>query len=188
MGAKTTAYIGLGSNLGDKVRTLETAVEKLKTLEDSRYIALSGLYETSPIGVEGGHFLNAVAVIETELKPGLLLKALLSTEGTMGRTRKPGKAGSRLIDLDLLLYGDAAVEEKTLILPHPRMLQRRFVMEPLAELAPNLKVPPTGITASEAAADLTVHHPEQIVKRLGTLQEVKESLRFDVWERQNAEH
>ena len=179
MGAKT-AYIGLGSNLGDRVRALEAAVEKLKTLEDSRYIALSGLYETSPIGVEGGPFLNAVAVIETGLKPGLLLQALLSTEATMGRTRKPGKAGSRLIDLDLLLYGDAAAEEKNLTIPHPRMLQRRFVMEPLAELAPNLKIPPTGITAFEAAADLTKSHPEQEVRRIGTLQEVKESLRLDV--------
>jgi len=170
-----TAYISLGSNLGDRVMAFEAAVKKLKTLEDTRYIALSDLYETSPVGVEGGSFLNAVAVIETGLEPGMLLRVLLSTETTMGRTRKPGKAVSRLIDLDLLLYGNTTVEEKNLVLPHPRMLHRRFVMEPLAELAPDLKVPPTGITASDAAADLTKNHPEQEVRRLGTLEELKEN-------------
>jgi 2-amino-4-hydroxy-6-hydroxymethyldihydropteridine diphosphokinase len=175
-----TAYISLGSNLGDRVLVLEAAVKKLKALEDIRYFALSGLYETSPVGVEGGPFLNAVAVIETGLEPDMLLRALLSTETTMGRTRKPGKAVSRLIDLDLLLHGNTTVEEKNLILPHPRMLHRRFVMEPLAELAPDLRVPPTGITASEAAADLAKNHPEQEVIRLGTLEEIKESLRFEV--------
>lgn len=167
------AYIGLGSNLGDRVLALETAVEKIKTLEDTRFIALSGLYETSSVGVGGGPFLNAVAVIETGLEPGMLLEALLRMEKTMGRIREWGKSGSRFIDLDILLYGNTVVEEKDLILPHPRMLRRRFVMEPLAELAPDLKVPPNGITASKAAADLIVHHPEQVITRLGTLEEIK---------------
>ncbi len=170
---ESTAYIGLGSNLGDRVLALEVAIEKFKTLEHTRYIALSSLYETSPVGVEGGPFLNAVAVIETELEPGVLLKALLSMETSMGRIRKPGQGVSRFIDLDLLLYGNTAVEGKNLILPHPRMLRRRFVMEPLAELVPDLKVPPNGITTSKAAADLIVNHPEQKLKRLGTLEEMK---------------
>jgi 2-amino-4-hydroxy-6-hydroxymethyldihydropteridine diphosphokinase len=168
-----TAYISLGSNLGDRILALEAAVEKLKALPDTRYIVLSGLYETSPVGMEGGPFLNAVAVIETGLEPGILLRALLSTEKTIGRARKPGKAVSRLIDLDLLLYGNTTVEEENLILPHPRMLHRRFVMEPLAELAPDLRVPPTGITVSATAANLAKNHPEQEVRRLGTLEEVK---------------
>ncbi len=172
MGVKT-AYIGLGSNLGDRVLAFDTAVKKLKTVEDTRYIALSGLYETSPVGVEGGPFLNAVAVMETGLGPEGLLKALLSMETAMGRVRKQGKDGSRNIDLDLLLLGNTAVEEKDLTLPHPRMLRRRFVMEPLAELAPDLKIPPTEITAFEAASDLAAHHPEQIIRRLGTLEEMK---------------
>ena len=185
---KRTAYIGLGSNLGNRILALETAVEKLKALPDTRYNALSGLYETSPVEAEGGPFLNAVAVIETVLEPGILLEALLGMETAMGRTRQPGKTGSRLIDLDLLLYGNSTVEEKKLTLPHPRMLGRRFVMEPLAELAPDLKVPPTGITAFKAAANLAKSHPEQEVRRLGTLEEIKERLRFDVGEGQNAEH
>ena len=175
MGVRTV-YIGLGSNFGDRVLALEAAVEKLKTLVSTRFMAMSGVYETSPVGVEGGPFLNAVAVIETGLEPGVLLEALLSMETTMGRIREPGKDGSRLIDLDLLLYGNAVVDEVNLILPHPRLLRRRFVMEPLAELAPDLRIPPTGITASNAAADLAVHHPEQVIKRLGTLEEIKESL------------
>ena len=175
MGVRTV-YIGLGSNFGDRVLALEAAVEKLKTLVSTRFMAMSGVYETSPVGVEGGPFLNAVAVIETGLEPGVLLEALLSMETTMGRIREPGKDGSRLIDLDLLLYGNAVVDEVNLILPHPRLLRRRFVMEPLAELAPDLRIPPTGITASNATADLAVHHPEQVIKRLGTLEEIKESL------------
>jgi 2-amino-4-hydroxy-6-hydroxymethyldihydropteridine diphosphokinase len=174
-----TACIGLGSNLGDRVPAIEMAVQKIKALPDTRYIALSGLYETTPVELEGGLFLNAVAVIETLLEPGLLLEALLHIETTMGRTRKPGKAGSRVIDLDLLLYENITVEEKRLTLPHPRMLRRRFVMEPLAEVAPDLRIPPEGIKASEIAAHLAKSHPEQEVRRLGTMEEVKESLMFE---------
>jgi 2-amino-4-hydroxy-6-hydroxymethyldihydropteridine diphosphokinase len=179
MGIKT-AYIGLGSNLGDRVLALDRAVNKLKTVEDTRYIALSGLYETSPVGVEGGQFLNAVAAMETGLGPEELLRTLLGIETAMGRVREQEEDGSRNIDLDLLLLGNTTVEEKNIKVPHPRMLHRRFVMEPLAELAPDLKIPPSWITASEAASDLAAHHPEQTIRRLGTLEEVKESLKFEV--------
>ena len=179
MGIKT-AYIGLGSNLGDRVLAFDKAVKKLITVENSRYIALSGLYETSPVGVEGGPFLNAVAVMETGLVPEGLLRTLLSIETAMGRVREQEVDGSRNIDIDLLLLGDTTVEEKNIIVPHPRMLHRRFVMEPLAELAPELKIPPSGITACEAASDLAIQHPEQRIRRLGTLEEVKNSLRFEV--------
>jgi 2-amino-4-hydroxy-6-hydroxymethyldihydropteridine diphosphokinase len=177
MGLKT-AYIGLGSNLGDRVLALDAAVKRLKTVEDTRYIALSGLYETSPVGMEGGPFLNAVAVMETGLGPEVLLKALLSMETIMGRVREQGEDRSRNIDLDLLLFANTVVEEKELTVPHSLMLARRFVMEPLAELAPDLKIPPSGITASEAAANLAIQHPEQSLRRLGTLEELKESLKF----------
>ncbi|MCJ7501024.1 2-amino-4-hydroxy-6-hydroxymethyldihydropteridine diphosphokinase [bacterium] len=171
MGIKT-AYIGLGSNLGDRVLALDRAVNKLKTVEDTRYIALSGLYETSPVGVEGGQFLNAVAAMETGLGPEELLRTLLGIETAMGRVRGQEMDGWRNIDLDLLLLGNTTVEEKNIIVPHPRMLHRRFVMEPLAELAPDLKISLSGITASEAASDLAIQHPEQIIRRLGTLEEL----------------
>jgi 2-amino-4-hydroxy-6-hydroxymethyldihydropteridine diphosphokinase len=174
--ARSIAYIGLGSNLGDRVLALETAFEKIKALPDTRGLTLSGLYETSPVELEGGFFLNAVAAIETGMGPDLLLEFLLGLEAAMGRTRKQGESSSRDIDLDLLLYGDTVTERENVTVPHPRMLSRRFVMEPLAELAPDLKIPPTGITAWEAAAKLAVLHPEQEIKRLGTLEEVKEGL------------
>jgi len=175
-----TAYIGLGSNLGDRVEALGTAVDELRALKNSHLTAVSGLYETSPVKAQGGTFLNAVAVIETGLEPAELLKTLLNLEKAMGRPPKHDRGGPRRIDLDILLYGNTCIEEAELILPHPRMLRRRFVMEPLAELAPNLSIPPTGITALEAAARLAKNHPEQEIERLGTMQEVKESLRFDV--------
>jgi len=171
--SRAIAYIGLGSNLGNRVLALETAFEKLKTLPDTRCLSLSDLYETSPVELEGGLFLNAVAAIETCMGPDLLLESLLGLETALGRTRKQSKPLSRAVDLDLLLYRDTVIEGKNLTVPHPRMLHRRFVMEPLAELAPDLEIPPTGITASEAAAKLAVLHPEQEITRLGTLEEVK---------------
>ena len=167
------AYIGLGSNCGDRIQAISTALENLMVLEETRLTKVSSIYQTSPIGLTGGPFLNAVARIETGLDPRKILEAILGVETAMGRVRNNDRWESRIIDLDLLLYGNTTLEEEDLILPHPRMLGRRFVMEPLAELAPDMKVPPTGIIASEAAALLKKNHPEQEIKRLGTLQEVK---------------
>lgn len=171
--AKKTAYIALGSNLGDRVKALEAAVLKLRDLELSRFKGLSHVYETSPVDAEGGSFLNAVAVIETSLESGVLLETLLTMEADMGRLRTPGRGLSRPIDLDLLMLDNTVIDSEKLTLPHPRMLRRRFVMEPLAELAPGLKIPPTGITAAEAAVDLERKHPEQEVRRLGQLEKLK---------------
>lgn len=168
-----TAYIGLGTNLGDKVRNIETAVEKLRELPDTQYTALSSLYETSPVEVEGGPFLNAVVQIQTQLSPVKLLDSLLIIESAMGRDRGEENTGLRIIDLDLLIYGKEVFEDRRLILPHPRMHVRRFVMEPLAELTPDLLISSTGTTASELATELAENNPEQKVKRLGTLQEIK---------------
>ena len=177
---RKTAYIGLGSNLGDRIQAINSAIEKLMVLEKTRLINVASLYETSPVGLVGRPFLNAVARIETGLGHLELLDAILSMEKTMGRIRDHDGLEPRIIDLDLLLYGNTVLKEERLILPHPRMLNRRFVMEPLAELAPGLKIPPTGITASEAAARLKENHPEQEVRCIGKLGEVEESLRFDV--------
>jgi 2-amino-4-hydroxy-6-hydroxymethyldihydropteridine diphosphokinase len=178
--ATKCAYIGLGSNLGNRVQALEEAVARLQALENTSFKALSGVYESSPVEAEGEPFLNAVAVIETGLRPAMLLETLLKVEDGMGRVREAGKRGSRYIDLDLLLIEDIVIENKDLFLPHPRMLYRRFVMEPLAELAPDLMIPPGGIIAAKAAEDLAKGHPEQEVRRLGTLEEVKEGLMSDV--------
>lgn len=168
------AYIGLGSNLHDRVEAITTALEKLQALERCKVTDVSSLYETSPVEVLGGTFLNAVARIETGLGPRVLLKTLLDIETAMGRNRDRNGGEPRIIDLDLLLYKNTIIKEHDLVLPHPRMLNRRFVMEPLAELAPDLKIPPSWTTASEAAAELAKSHPEQEIKRLGTLREVEE--------------
>ena len=170
----------MGSNLGDRIAAIDMAAHKLKTLPSTRLTTLSGLYETSAVGIEGDSFINAVAEAQCRLGALILLNKLLEMETAMGRHREPGRTESRFIDLDLLMYGDCVSEEETLILPHPRMLSRRFVMEPLAEIAPNLNIPPSGITASVAATNLAKRCPEQSVKHLGTLEEVKDSLRFEV--------
>lgn len=168
----TTAYISLGSNLGRKVKAIEKAVGMLKRLPHSRLTSLSSLYETSPVDMKGDSFLNAVAEIETTLTPRVLMEALLDVETVMGRKREHQKVEARHIDLDLLIFGEVIIAEDDLTIPHPRMLQRRFVMEPLAEMTPGLRVPLTGITVSEVAKKLKRDHPEQEIKRLGTLEEI----------------
>jgi 2-amino-4-hydroxy-6-hydroxymethyldihydropteridine diphosphokinase len=129
------AYIGLGSNLGDRRAMIAGALERLSPRRVSRII------ETEPWGrADQPRFLNAVAEIETELEPGELLDRLLDVERSLGRVRRE-PWGPRTIDLDLLLYGDRRVASDSLSVPHPRLHQRRFVLEGLAELCPDCKVP-----------------------------------------------
>jgi 2-amino-4-hydroxy-6-hydroxymethyldihydropteridine diphosphokinase len=134
----TRAYVGLGANLGDRERTLRAAAEALGALR------LSSIRETEPWGLtDQPRFLNAVAELETELRPRGLLEVLLEGERAHGRVRAE-RWGPRTLDLDLLLYGDEAIDEPGLTLPHPRLHERIFVLEPLAELAPDLNVPGKG--------------------------------------------
>jgi len=147
------AYIGLGANLGDREATIADAVRRLG--EISRVVRVSRLRETEPVGyVDQPRFLNGAALVETELAPRRLLENLLEIERRLGRTRAGPRFGPRTIDLDLLLYGDEAVDEPGLTLPHPRLHERRFVLEPLAELQPGLVVPGRGpVEALLAALD-----------------------------------
>jgi 2-amino-4-hydroxy-6-hydroxymethyldihydropteridine diphosphokinase len=135
----TLAYVGLGANLGDREGTIRAAVADLPGV-----VAVSTLRETDPVGItDQPRFLNGVAVLETELAPRELLDGLLAVERRLGRER--GKRwGPRTIDLDLLLYGDEVIDQTGLTIPHPRLHERRFVLEPLAELAPELVVPGHG--------------------------------------------
>jgi 2-amino-4-hydroxy-6-hydroxymethyldihydropteridine diphosphokinase len=137
---QTVAYIGLGSNLGDRERTLRTAAARLGELGEVR---LSTIRETDPVGVtDQPKFLNAVVRLETDLPARELLERLLAIEQAQGRDRRAEKRwGPRTLDLDLLLYGDEAIDEPGLTVPHPRMAERRFVLEPLHELAPELVFP-----------------------------------------------
>jgi 2-amino-4-hydroxy-6-hydroxymethyldihydropteridine diphosphokinase len=141
----TRAYVGLGANLGDRERTLREAVEALAAAEGVEVVAVSTVRETEPVGVgEQPLFLNGAAELGTTLTARELLEVLLAVEQRFGRVRAPGEHGPRTLDLDLLLYGDEVIEEPGLTVPHPRLHERRFVLEPLAELAPGLVVPGRG--------------------------------------------
>jgi 2-amino-4-hydroxy-6-hydroxymethyldihydropteridine diphosphokinase len=139
------AYVGLGSNMGDRERMLWGAIHMLTFNPEVEVVAVSSIRETDPVGFEDQpRYLNAAAAIDTELEPRALLDLLLSIERELGRTREGTRFGPRTIDLDLLLYGDESVDEPGLTVPHPRLHERRFVLEPLAELDPDLAVPEKG--------------------------------------------
>ena len=141
----TRAYIGLGANLGARERTLRAAVDALASEPGIEVVAVSALRETEPVGVgEQPPFLNGAAELETSLTARELLDRLLAVEQRYGRVRVPGEHGPRTLDLDLLLYSDEVIDEPELRVPHPRLHERRFVLEPLAELAPGLVVPGLG--------------------------------------------
>jgi 2-amino-4-hydroxy-6-hydroxymethyldihydropteridine diphosphokinase len=141
----TRAYVGLGANLGDRERTLRAAVDALAAEDGVELVAMSTLRETEPVGVgEQPLFLNGVVSVDTALAARELLDLLLALEQRFGRVRVPGERGPRTLDLDLLLYGREEIDEPGLSVPHPRLHERRFVLEPLAELAPGLVVPGRG--------------------------------------------
>ncbi len=135
----TTAYVGLGSNLGDRERLIRDAADLIGAGR------LSAVIETEPWGLEDQpRFLNAVAEVETRLEPLPFLTFLLDVERRLGRERIGPRFGPRTIDLDLLLFGGLTVDEPGVVVPHPRLHERRFVLEPLAELAPDLEIPGNG--------------------------------------------
>ena len=150
---KELAAIALGSNLesrfGDREANLREAVRRIEALGEVR--AVSSFYDTEPVGyLEQPRFLNGALLLETEIEPRALMRELLGVERAMGRERVGALAkGPRVIDLDLLLYGDWVLWAEELILPHPAMQGRRFVLEPLAEIAPEWVHPVLGVTVRE---------------------------------------
>jgi 2-amino-4-hydroxy-6-hydroxymethyldihydropteridine diphosphokinase len=156
-----TAYLSLGSNLGDRAANLRAALAQLDAAGKS--LAVSGFYETQPVDApDQPWFLNCVAAIETEKTPQELLHLALKIEAAMGRLRMR-KKGPRNIDIDLVLFGDRVVDEPALKIPHPAMRQRRFVLEPLVEIAPEVRHPELRKTARELLAELP---SGQTVRRL----------------------
>ena len=147
-----TVYLSLGSNLGDRAANLRAALAQLEVA--GRLLAVSALYETQPVDVpDQPWFLNCVAAIETDKTPREVLKLALRVEAAMGRLRLREK-GARKIDIDVVLFGDCVVDEPGLKIPHPAMHQRRFVLEPLVEIAPEARHPELGKTARELLAAL----------------------------------
>jgi len=142
-------YIGIGSNVGNKRENFFEAVERIGKLPDTRVIKESSLYESEPLGDSKEWFVNGAIEIETKLKPEPLLEKFKHIERAMGRKKVKKRWGSRIIDLDILLYDLAVVKKKTLRIPHPEMPSRKFVLIPLSEIAPQVIHPQLGITISE---------------------------------------
>lgn len=158
------AYIALGSNMGDRELNLLRAVAEIGRLHDCKATGLSPFYETTPVGVDDQPpFYNAVLRLHTAYTPHALLERLLHIETTVfGRTRTV-HWGPRRIDLDLLLHGSARINEDGLIVPHPRMTERRFVLQPLYDISPDLVHPLLGLTVAELLAELQT---DEIVTRI----------------------
>ena len=140
MTEEVRAFVGLGANLGDPERAIADAVAQIDRIPDTRVVAVSSLYRTAPVDAEGPDFVNAVAEVRTRQDPHALLEALHGIEQVHGRLR-PHRNAPRVLDLDLLAWDDAALSDDRLTLPHPRMHLRAFVLVPLAEIAPDLRLP-----------------------------------------------
>jgi 2-amino-4-hydroxy-6-hydroxymethyldihydropteridine diphosphokinase len=154
-------YLSLGSNLGPRRELLLTAIERLRRV--ARILSVSSFYETQPVEVtDQPWFLNCVVALETNHSPEHLLKELLAIERDMGRERTR-KKGPRQIDLDILLFGNYTIDSPHLVIPHPAMHQRRFVLEPLAEIAPEARHPLLKKTVRELLAELP---DTQVVRRI----------------------
>jgi len=157
----TRAYVGLGANLGEPRRQLQAALDELNRLPQTRLTAASGFYRSAPLGhADQPDFLNAVAELDTGLPPEALLDCLQAIETAHGRERSFAGA-PRTLDLDLLLYGDAALATPRLTVPHPRMHERAFVLRPLAEIAPQAIIPARG-----TARDLLPACAGQVAERI----------------------
>ena len=147
------AYVGLGANLGPKEVTILRAVDLLGATDGIAVLGLSRLRETDPVGVtDQPMFLNGAVALETVLSPWELLDVLLRIEQELGRVRDDERWGPRTIDLDLLVYGDETLDEPGLRVPHPRLHERRFALEPLADLDPELEIPGLGKVSQLLAA------------------------------------
>jgi 2-amino-4-hydroxy-6-hydroxymethyldihydropteridine diphosphokinase len=147
--AASTAYIGIGSNLGQPLEQIRGARNALAELPQTRLVGISPLYRNPAVGPgKQPDYLNAVAAIETRLAPHALLDALQAIEAKQGRTRGAIRWQPRTVDLDLLVYGDREIRDQRLTVPHPRIHQRAFVLKPLLDLAPDLDVPGLGPVAA----------------------------------------
>ena len=155
-------HIGIGSNLGDRRANTAEAIEKVSELPGTRVVRASSLYESEPLGNAKTWFVNSVIEVETDLGPDVLLKKLKAIEEAMGRKRVKGKRwGSRIIDLDILLFDQDVIDKRTLKIPHPEMHKRRVVLLPLAELAPQVVHPQLGQSVSTMLA--TVKDDKRVV-------------------------
>ncbi len=154
------AFIGIGSNLGDRAENYRQAIVRIAALPKTQVVRQSSIYETEPVGELKGAFLNGVIEIATEMNADALLRQLLAIEQALGRRRQassrraPKRPLPRTIDLDLLFFDNEVINSAHLVVPHPRLHERRFVLAPMAELAPSLTHPQSNKTISELLAQL----------------------------------
>lgn len=158
--SSTLAWIGIGGNLGDARATVEEAIDHLARLPESQLLRSSSLYRTAPIDSSGDDYVNAVALVSTSLTAPELLHALQAIELQHGRER-PYRNAPRTLDLDVLMYGEAQLEDEELIVPHPRMAQRAFVLVPMLEIDAQVRIPGLG-----AARDFLDAITDQPISRL----------------------
>ena len=142
-------YVGLGSNVGDRKENFLEALDRVTKLPDTKMIKESSLYESEPLGDAKQWYVNGAIQIETRFKPETLLLKFKNIERTMGRKKVKKRWGSRIIDLDILLYDGLILKKKNLRIPHPEMQNRKFVLVPLSEIAPQVIHPELGVTISE---------------------------------------
>ncbi len=155
-------YIGIGSNLNQPIRQVTRAIEELQKFPASDYVAHSSLYYGPPVGPQNQpDYINAVARLQTQLEPLALLEALLEIERAHLRVRTGERWGARTLDLDLILYGDRQISGSRLTVPHPRLHERAFVLYPLEELAPQIRIPGHG-----PIGDLIANCPQGSLRRL----------------------
>jgi len=158
---RTTAFVGLGSNLEEPVRQIELAIELLKAIPDTELVSRSSLYRSAPFGtIAQPDFVNAVAKLVTVLDAYSLLQSLQEIEHSQGRVRGE-RWGPRVLDLDLLVYGGARIDQPTLTVPHPGIAERNFVLLPLQEIAPDLVIPGLG-----CVSDIAVNRSEPRISRI----------------------
>ena len=163
--AMANAYVGLGSNLGDKTENIRRALDMLDSADDVSVLIVSSFYETEPEGYEDQDwFVNAVSQIETALSPPELLKLFKEIEQSIGREESV-RWGPRKIDLDLLLYDQLCFESQKITVPHPRMHQRAFVLVPLAEIAANIIHPVLGKTIEDLLGELVTAKNVRLLKK-----------------------
>lgn len=154
MNEEPDVFLSLGSNLGDRLRNLQGAVSKLSSHPHLTVVSISPVYRTEPLyDPEQADFFNCAVRLKTDLKPRELLQACLNIEQQMGRKRDVKKYSSRLIDLDIIFYGNQRVSSTDLTVPHPRYAERNFVLVPLSDIAPDLVCPDTGMTVEETLRD-----------------------------------